>query len=239
VPKKILSFFLNNFELYPPYQIIVCPDFLHYCLEHKVYYKDFIDKLIKAPVYYNTTPCIVNHLKDKGEEYLGTLIAARRFTHIKCGHAKLPMRHDECILSLIKRPQYVVATLNEDIRKELRRKVGVPILFVNNNDLVDFEGPSSLNKIYLRKKDLADMGVPESEKKIIYGKDYIPKEMRKKNKENLIKYVDTREKYEQQKKRKAAQLQNTEDQQPVKKRRRKKKKNATSNNTEDKQISSV
>jgi len=71
------------------------------------------------------------------------------------------------------------------------------------------------------------------------GKIISLKKWEKKNKENLIKYVDTREKYEQQKKRKAAQLQNTEDQQPVKKRRRKKKKNATSNNTEDKQISSV
>ena len=92
-----------------------------------------------------TTPCIQSELQayDRENEVSAAFVA-RRFEVRRCQHEKGKMTGSECIRDLIssKNPHhYCVAGQDLELRKELRKVAGVPLIFILR-DTVVMEAPT-------------------------------------------------------------------------------------------------
>lgn len=93
------------------------------------------------------TSCAVAELRSKGDDYTGAVIAAKRFERRRCKHVE-PVSSAQCIREIIAKDNphnYCVASQDVELRKELRKVPGVPLIHINRSVVV-LEPPSSATK---------------------------------------------------------------------------------------------
>jgi U3 small nucleolar RNA-associated protein 23 len=89
------------------------------------------------------TQCCIQALYDQGSEGQAAVEMAKEFERRKCNHFK-PRPQDECILTMAgdsNKNRYVIATQSLELRKELRKIPGTPIVYIARS-VVLLENPS-------------------------------------------------------------------------------------------------
>ncbi|XP_042242402.1 rRNA-processing protein UTP23 homolog isoform X1 [Homarus americanus] len=135
--QRILGFFQNNFDLRPPYSVLLDGTFCRASLEVKVKIKEQIPKYLGAQTKLVTTQCIileVEKLSKMRANLYGTWMVVKQFPVHKCGHEGDAIPASSCIKSLLqeKNPaKYIIATQDDDLRQHIHHSVtGAPILYL-------------------------------------------------------------------------------------------------------------
>jgi len=114
-----------------PYKVVMDGNFLHACIEAKLGGpRDTLPKLLSGHAKVFSTKCALNELRNMGERFAGTYLAARRFDCVRCGHEDCVSAAD-CLKSLVEKgnqEHFFVATQDRKLQSELQSIPGVPIL---------------------------------------------------------------------------------------------------------------
>ncbi|XP_042242403.1 rRNA-processing protein UTP23 homolog isoform X2 [Homarus americanus] len=125
--QRILGFFQNNFDLRPPYSVLLDGTFCRASLEVKVKIKEQIPKYLGAQTKLVTTQCIileVEKLSKMRANLYGTWMVVKQFPVHKCGHEGDAIPASSCIKSLLqeKNPAKLLTDHEEKTLKSLKRK---------------------------------------------------------------------------------------------------------------------
>jgi len=136
--KKLLAYYKTNYGFREPYQLLVDLTFCQFALMYKINIKDQIPKYIDGESQLFTTSCILEEGKLLGPQLHGAVLVCQQFKLRKCGHAN-PVPAQDCIKSMIGKSNdnhFFVASQDYEMRKELGRIPGVPLLHIHYNSLV-------------------------------------------------------------------------------------------------------
>ena len=98
--KHSMSTYRQIFQYNPPYEVVLDGNFIHASVKHKIYLKESLEKLLGGICLLSTTPCVLAELRNLGNLFKGTYLAAKRLRIIKCSHSS-PSPPDQCIPSKI------------------------------------------------------------------------------------------------------------------------------------------
>lgn len=156
--KRSQHYVQNVYEKYfgirKPYQIIVDAPFCIETLKIKIAPSAAFTEVFGGPVKLMTTPCIQAELTayDRKND-AGASFVARRFEVRRCQHDKGSKSGAECIKDLISSNNphhYCIASQDLELRKDLRKIAGVPLIFILR-DTVLMEPPTD-KSLKLAKK---------------------------------------------------------------------------------------
>ncbi|XP_073186386.1 rRNA-processing protein UTP23 homolog isoform X2 [Lepidochelys kempii] len=112
--------------------------------------------------------CVLKELESLGKELYGAKLIAQRFQVRNCSHFKDPVSGSACLLSMIEMGNphhYFIATQDQDLATKVKKKAGVPLLFIIQNTMVlDKPSPKSLAFVQAMQ---ANQLVPEHQKQSI------------------------------------------------------------------------
>ena len=156
--KRSKHFVQNVYEKYfgirKPYQIIVDAPFCIDTLKIKIAASAALTEVYGGPVKLMTTPCIQAELESHDRKnQSGAAFVARRFEVRRCQHDRGSKTGSECIKDLIssKNPHhYCVAGQDPELRQDLRKITGVPLIFILR-DTVVMEAPTDKTVEFARK----------------------------------------------------------------------------------------
>ncbi|CAL4126617.1 unnamed protein product, partial [Meganyctiphanes norvegica] len=138
--QRVLSFFQHNFDLKPPYKVLLDGTFCHAALDGKVNVKEQIPKYLGADTTIYSTQCIimeVEKLSKMVSNIYGAWLIVKQFPVHRCGHEGRPMPAAACIKSILKKNnphQYIMATQDDDIRQHIHSLViGTPIVYLSGS----------------------------------------------------------------------------------------------------------
>ncbi|ORX91375.1 hypothetical protein K493DRAFT_165059, partial [Basidiobolus meristosporus CBS 931.73] len=141
--KKCMQVYQNTFGFREPYQVIVDGDFCQAALDSRINLKEQVPKTLLGQAKPMYTTCGLAELREKGEDFLGTVIAMKRFEKRRCPH-KTPISSAECLSEIIGKDNqhnYCIATQNTQLRSSFRQIPGVPLLYLNRSVMI-LEPPS-------------------------------------------------------------------------------------------------
>jgi len=168
--KKTMTVYARNFKFREPFQVLVDGDFCQVALENHLFVRELLPKIVSATTQEYVTRCIVEELRNKGPVYSGAVLIAKKYQYRQCNHSS-PVPSHVCISELIgsNNPhRYVVATQNEELRKSLRLIPGVPLLYINYNQIL-FEPISESTKLKIQELERAKLMPKPTELEAITG----------------------------------------------------------------------
>ena len=124
-------FYKHNTALVPPYSILVDTNFLSHSVQHKLELLPTMMDCLYAKCIPIITDCVMGELEKLGPKYRIALRIARdeRFERLKCDHKGVYA--DDCIVDRVQKHRiYIAATNDRDLKRRLRKIVGVPIMSV-------------------------------------------------------------------------------------------------------------
>ena len=124
-------FYRHNTALVPPYSILVDTNFLSHTVQHKLELVPTMMDCLYAKCIPIITDCVMGELEKLGPKYRIALRIARdeRFERLKCDHKGVYA--DDCIVDRVQKHKiYIVATNDRDLKRRVRKIVGVPIMSV-------------------------------------------------------------------------------------------------------------
>ncbi|KAM5157045.1 rRNA-processing protein UTP23 homolog [Mantella aurantiaca] len=149
--KKNLSFYRNNFRFREPYQVLLDGTFCQAALKNQIQIKEQLPKYLMGEVQLCTTHCVLKELESLGKELYGAKLIAQRFQVQSCAHSKSPVGGSACLLSMIadNNPHhYFIATQDHILGNKVRKKAGVPLMFIIQNTIVlDKPSPKSVSHV--------------------------------------------------------------------------------------------
>jgi len=132
---KIMKYYELNFGFRKPYNVLVDGTFCVDALNNKVVVKDQITKYLED-VKVVTSGCCITEIENIGlGQLFGPAMILKNFSLFRCGHIKA-LSASHCIKSLIKNgneEHLIIATQDENLRKELRKIPGVPLLSLHRS----------------------------------------------------------------------------------------------------------
>ncbi|RKP11465.1 Fcf1-domain-containing protein, partial [Piptocephalis cylindrospora] len=143
VYKRLMALYTTGFGFRPPYQILVDGDFVQLALAQTISLRDQLPKVLLAPTKQLSTSCVLAELRKAGEDASGAALMVKRMERRRCQHNP-PIAGSECIASIIDKENkhhYCVASQNAELRDQLRRVPGTPLLYINRAVLI-LEPPS-------------------------------------------------------------------------------------------------
>eukprot|EP01117_Protostelium_nocturnum_P004444 TRINITY_DN1601_c0_g1_i1.p1 TRINITY_DN1601_c0_g1~~TRINITY_DN1601_c0_g1_i1.p1 ORF type:complete len:284 (-),score=129.14 TRINITY_DN1601_c0_g1_i1:267-1118(-) len=186
--RKKLQFYRANFGLEAPYSVIVDASFCKTALDYKINLKEDLAKFLDGERAYPTTSsCVVTELAQQGEESSGAALNAKRCFRMECGHLLSKKKEKkktlngeqvpqprvatsrECIESLLKTPGkgYIVATNDDELKKEARKIPGVLILTVYQGQLVMDSFSNATTKAVKELGDITMKEIDQKERELI------------------------------------------------------------------------
>ncbi|KAK9761482.1 hypothetical protein K7432_013596 [Basidiobolus ranarum] len=141
--KKCMQIYQNTFGFREPYQVIVDGNFCQAALDSRTNLKEQLPKTLLGQAKPMYTLCGLAEIRAKGEEFLGTVIALKRYEKRRCPH-KTPLTSAECLAEIIGEDNphnYCVATQDIKLRSKFRKIAGVPLLYLNRSVMI-LEPPS-------------------------------------------------------------------------------------------------
>ena len=132
--ERVAMFFSHNKELGPPYQIIMDTNFINFSIQYKL---DILQQMMDAllakcvPVL---TDWVVAEIEKMGHRYRMALKLTKdpRFTRLTCTHKGTYA--DDCIVDRVKQHRcYIVATMDRDLRRRIRKIPGVPLMYISGH----------------------------------------------------------------------------------------------------------
>ncbi|CAM0135415.1 hypothetical protein VKS41_005052 [Umbelopsis sp. WA50703] len=179
--KRAMHSYQSGFGFRTPYQILLDGEFCQEGLKHKIYMKEVLQQTLMGPTKQLITGCAVAELRSKGDDYSGAVIAAKRFERRRCKHVE-PVSSAQCIREIMAADNphnYCVASQDAELRKELRRVPGVPLIHINRSVVV-LEPPSKATKEKIAEREKAKTLPNEKEHQFMQKKK---KELKKQENE--------------------------------------------------------
>lgn len=152
----VKNIYEKYFGIRKPYQIIVDAPFCIETLKIKIAPTEAFTEVFGGAVKLMTTPCIQAELAayDRKND-AGAAFVARRFEIRRCQHDKGSKTGSECLKDLISTNNphhYCIASQDIELRKDLRKIVGVPLIFILR-DTVLMEAPTDKCLEVVRKME--------------------------------------------------------------------------------------
>ncbi|KAM7274470.1 hypothetical protein ACFE04_016336 [Oxalis oulophora] len=127
-------YFTHNTALGPPYRVLVDTNFINFSIKSKL----DPEKAMMDCLYAKCTPCITDcviaELEKLGTKYRVALRIAKSpsFERIQCVHKGTYA--DDCIVDRVTQHKcYIVATVDRDLKRRLRKIPGVPIMYITSH----------------------------------------------------------------------------------------------------------
>ncbi|KAJ7280503.1 hypothetical protein O6H91_Y371600 [Diphasiastrum complanatum] len=167
--RKTVRFYKACFAFREPFKVLCDGNFLHFTLSQRLgSLQDALPSLLGAATKAFVTRCIIAELKQLGESFSGTLLAARRLEIAKCNHEPFKSASD-CLGAMVgdNNPEhFFIATQDAELRKRFCKVYGVALIFAKKNSLF-LEPPSEWQQKFSRLSEAERMHVKEQELKII------------------------------------------------------------------------
>ncbi|XP_035301193.1 rRNA-processing protein FCF1 homolog isoform X3 [Cricetulus griseus] len=127
-------FFQYNTQLGPPYHILVDTNFINFSIKAKL---DLVQSMMDC-LYAKCIPCITDcvmaEIEKLGQKYRVALRIAKdpRFDRLPCTHKGTYA--DDCLVQRVTQHKcYIVATVDRDLKRRIRKIPGVPIMYISNH----------------------------------------------------------------------------------------------------------
>ncbi|KAI8092557.1 Fcf1-domain-containing protein [Halteromyces radiatus] len=150
--KKAMHSYCISFNFRTPYQILLDSSFCKLATEQRLNLQQDLQTVLCNPTRPMVTECVIQELHKTGDHRAATV--AKSFERRKCKH-HLPVTSQQCILELIgsnNDNNYVIATQNDIIRKQIHDIPGVPVLRVKNGMII-LEPLSKVTKDAILQKE--------------------------------------------------------------------------------------
>ncbi|KPP62721.1 rRNA-processing protein FCF1-like [Scleropages formosus] len=145
-------FFQYNTQLGPPYHILVDTNFINFSIKAKLdIVQSMMDCLYAKCIPY-ITDCVMAEIEKLGMKYRVALRIAKdpRFERLPCSHKGTYA--DDCLVQRVTQVKwyctilchvyimclhkcYIVATVDRDLKRRIRKIPGVPIMYISNHRL--------------------------------------------------------------------------------------------------------
>uniref|UniRef100_A0A3Q3WQS8 PIN domain-containing protein n=1 Tax=Mola mola TaxID=94237 RepID=A0A3Q3WQS8_MOLML len=124
VPKQpSCLFFQYNTQLGPPYHILVDTNFINFSIKAKLdIVQSMMDCLYAKCIPY-ITDCVMAEIEKLGMKYRVAfrIVKDPRFERLPCTHKGI---YQKC---------YILATVDRDLKRRVRKIPGVPIMYISNH----------------------------------------------------------------------------------------------------------
>ncbi|XP_041507838.1 rRNA-processing protein FCF1 homolog [Microtus oregoni] len=127
-------FFQYNTQLGPPYPILVDTNFINFSIKAKL---DLVRSMMDC-LYAKCIPCITDgvmaEIEKTGQKDRVALRIAKdpRFDRLQCTHRGTYA--DDCLVRRVTQHKcYIVATVDRDLKRRIRKIPGVPIRYISNH----------------------------------------------------------------------------------------------------------
>ncbi|XP_071409144.1 rRNA-processing protein UTP23 homolog [Pithys albifrons albifrons] len=166
--KKIMGFYKHNFQFREPFQVLLDGTFCQAALRNKIQIREQLPGYLGGAAQLCTTRCVIKELESLGKELYGAKLIAQRCQVRNCSHHKDPASGSTCLLSMIEdgNPHhFFIATQDQDLSNKVKKKPGVPLLFIIQNTMV-LDKPSPKSLAFVQKLQTNQL-VPEYQKQSI------------------------------------------------------------------------
>ncbi|XP_003933164.1 rRNA-processing protein UTP23 homolog [Saimiri boliviensis] len=137
--KKHIGFFRNNFGVREPYQILLDGTFCQAALRGRIQLREQLPRYLMGETQLCTTRCVLKELETLGKDLYGAKLIAQKCQVRNCPHFKNAVSGSECLLSMVEEGNphhYFVATQDQDLSVKVKKKPGVPLMFIIQNTMV-------------------------------------------------------------------------------------------------------
>ncbi|GAB0181691.1 rRNA-processing protein UTP23 homolog [Grus americana] len=166
--KKNMGFYKHNFHFREPFQVLLDGTFCQAALRNKIQIREQLPGYLDGATQLCTTRCVLKELESLGKALYGAKLIAQRFQVRNCSHHKDPVSGSVCLLSMIEEGNphhYFIATQDQDLANKVKKKAGVPLLFIIQNTMV-LDKPSPKSLAFVQKLQMNQL-VPEHQKESI------------------------------------------------------------------------
>ncbi|NXS57570.1 UTP23 protein, partial [Brachypteracias leptosomus] len=166
--KKNMGFYKNNFQFREPFQVLLDGTFCQAALRNKIQIREQLPGYLGGAARLCTTRCVLKELESLGKALYGAKLIAQRFQLQNCSHHKDPVSGSTCLLSMIEEGNphhFFIATQDQDLANKVKKKAGVPLLFIIQNTMV-LDKPSPKSLAFVQKLQTNQL-VPEHHKQSI------------------------------------------------------------------------
>ncbi|XP_027540175.1 rRNA-processing protein UTP23 homolog [Neopelma chrysocephalum] len=166
--KKIMGFYRHSFQFREPFQVLLDGTFCQAALRNKIQIREQLPGYLGGAAQLCTTRCVIKELESLGKALYGAKLIAQRFQVRNCSHHKDPVSGSTCLLSMIEdgNPHhFFIATQDQDLSNKVKKKPGVPLLFIIQNTMV-LDKPSPKSLAFVQKLQTNQL-VPEYQKQSI------------------------------------------------------------------------
>ncbi|KAM9303073.1 rRNA-processing protein UTP23 homolog [Morus bassanus] len=184
--KKNVGFYKHNFQFREPFQVLLDGTFCQAALRNKIQIREQLPGYLAGATQLCTTRCVLKELESLGKALYGAKLIAQSFQVRNCSHHKDPASGSACLLSMIEEGNphhFFIATQDQDLANKVKKKAGVPLLFIIQNTMV-LDKPSPKSLAFVQKLQTNQL-VPEHQKQSI---------VQLKEKEGLAKQGEKRRK---------------------------------------------
>jgi len=147
--KKVVNFYRYVFKFEIPFNILIDGNFVAISLQKKFEMKELLAKTLGENVHLIIPSCIVHEIRELDEKLPGLLNTVSKYKIEECQHGGQILSAEDCIKSYIGKKnakKYFVATQDSFLRLHLRKIVGVPLLFFEQNMiLIDKPSKASID----------------------------------------------------------------------------------------------
>ncbi|KAF7247070.1 hypothetical protein EYD10_07081 [Varanus komodoensis] len=166
--KKNMGFYKYNFGFREPFQVLLDGTFCQAALRNKIQIREQLPGYLAGATQLCTTRCILKELESLGKELYGAKLIAQRCQVRHCSHFKNPVSGSLCLLSMVEdgNPHhYFIATQDQDLTAKIKKRAGVPLLFIIQNTMVlDKPSAKSLASVHTMQTNKL---IPEHQKQSI------------------------------------------------------------------------
>ncbi|KAM6410778.1 rRNA-processing protein UTP23 homolog [Pluvialis apricaria] len=166
--KKNMGFYRHNFHFREPFQVLLDGTFCQAALRNKIQIREQLPGYLGGSTQLCTTRCVLKELESLGKALYGAKLIAQRFQVRNCSHHKDSMSGSACLLSMIEEGNphhFFIATQDQDLANKVKKKAGVPLLFIIQNTMV-LDKPSPKSLAFVQKLQMNEL-VPEHQKQSI------------------------------------------------------------------------
>lgn len=127
-------FFKYNTQLGPPYHVLIDTNFINFSIKNKLdIVQSMMDCMYAKCVPY-ITDCVMAELEKLGQKYRIALRICKddRMQRLPCLHKGTYA--DDCLVERVQQHKcYIVATCDQDLKRRIRKIVGVPIMTIREH----------------------------------------------------------------------------------------------------------
>nr|XP_060631789.1 rRNA-processing protein UTP23 homolog [Anolis sagrei ordinatus] len=166
--KRNMGFYKYNFGFREPFQVLLDGTFCQAALRNKIQIREQLPGYLGGATQLCTTRCVLKELESLGKELYGAKLIAQRFQVRHCSHFKSPVSGSACLLSMTEGDNphhYFTATQDQTLAKKIKKRVGIPLLFIIQNTIV-LDKPSAASLASVQAMQTSQL-IPEHQKESI------------------------------------------------------------------------